>query len=139
MISMATLLSCDMPKMIVRLPGRTLPRETRGEAAPRRAKPLHERAVVRQTREDFGERASVAMGNEKPGLLIPHGLPQPWRVRRHDRRGARGRFEVRDAPPFLGRRERQGPRLPEQGQFLLIGDEPKKPNAVTEVKRARKR
>ena len=52
---------------------------------------------------------------------------------------ARGGLEVRDPPPLLRRREHERPRAAQQRELLRLGDAPKKPHAIAEVKRARER
>ena len=75
-------------------------------------------------------RAHVAVRHEKSRLAVAHRLANARRVRCDDRRGARGRLEVRDAPALLGRCEHERPRATQQRELLRLRDAPKKPHAA---------
>jgi hypothetical protein len=75
-------------------------------------------------------RVHIAVGHEQAGPLVSYGFPQSGRVARDGGRATRGRFEIGDPPPFLGRWVDVRPAASEQLTLPLLRDEAEKLDAI---------
>src|SRR5258706_62892 len=114
---------------------RALPRERFRELARPSTQASNQTDVRRQRVHGCRHRLDVAVRHEEPRLAVAHGLADTRRIGRDDRRAARGRLQIRDTPALLRRRELESPPPTQHLNLCRLVDTPKKPYAITKVKR----
>src|SRR5207249_6637296 len=99
------------------------PGESLGEAARTGTQGGHQRRRLGQLEHPAGQALDVAVRHQKSRLAVEHRVAEPGTVRGDRWRAARARYDHRDTPTFLGRREDVRPRPPEERDLLRLTDE----------------